>query len=282
MINIRLMALNCKVFGVVAAGVIGTMGVNPMMVHAQGNEVACICENKCSVEESNKECLVCSADYRYCQAEEIAVKHGDSGIEEELASEEEELFLATEEQEEGEHFGPLTPDGNLSLVDDYGSLEAGGKQFITVVSKSGHYFYIIIDRDDKGTETVHFLNLVDEADLLNLMEDEEVEAYMEAKNEEVTIKLENGTDGDTEDPVVIIDKPKADNTKLFIGIGGLALLGGAAFFMFMKPKAQKPKNTGVDPDADYREDEDNVLNQIPEEKQVDENMQLDPDADDRI
>lgn len=64
----------------------------------------------------------------------------------------------------------LTPDGNLSLIDDIGGSTRSGKQFITVETKNGNVFYFIIDRDDEGEETVHFLNQVDEADLLTLME----------------------------------------------------------------------------------------------------------------
>ena len=62
---------------------------------------------------------------------------------------------------------PLTPEGNATLVDDFG----GNKQLITVTTKAGNYFYILIDRDDEGENTVHFLNQVDEADLMALMED---------------------------------------------------------------------------------------------------------------
>ena len=66
---------------------------------------------------------------------------------------------------------PLTPDGNLSLIDDIEGEAAKDKQFIIVQSKNGNYFYIIVDRAAEGENTVHFLNQVDEADLMALMED---------------------------------------------------------------------------------------------------------------
>lgn len=70
--------------------------------------------------------------------------------------------------EEAEPAPALTPDGNAALVDDFG----GNKQLITVTTKAGNYFYILIDRANEDKKTaVHFLNQVDEADLAALMED---------------------------------------------------------------------------------------------------------------
>ena len=61
---------------------------------------------------------------------------------------------------------PVTPEGNAALVDDF----YGDKQLITVTTKAGNYFYILIDRANEDKETsVHFLNQVDDADLQALL-----------------------------------------------------------------------------------------------------------------
>ena len=93
-------------------------------------------------------------------------------------TDEEDVVTVTDEET-----GALTPEGNLTLVDDYHTnySDGSGQQFITLVSKSGNTFYLVIDRNSKGAQTVHFMNLVDEADLLSLMEDEDAEAYTAEK-----------------------------------------------------------------------------------------------------
>ena len=49
---------------------------------------------------------------------------------------------------------PLTPEGNMTLVDDIDGEAGEDKQFIVVQSRAGHYFYIIIDRAAEGDEYV--------------------------------------------------------------------------------------------------------------------------------
>ena len=71
---------------------------------------------------------------------------------------------------------PITPKGNATLVDDF----YGDKQLITVTTKAGNYFYILIDRANEDKETsVHFLNQVDDADLLALLDEEPQEAEVQ-------------------------------------------------------------------------------------------------------
>lgn len=263
-----------RLAGMVIAGSTAIFTMMPMTAFAQVPEEeaqVCICETKCDEEHINPECPVCSYDYVYCEGKEPEVEK-----------------TTEEETVEEEPMGPLTPDGNLELVDDYGSIEAGGKQFITVVTKSGNYFYIIIDRDDNGNENVHFLNMVDESDLLALMDDEQVEEYMNktgvGEKDSQTTVVEDVTeeepveDADTETE----DKPvKKNNSGMFVIV--LLVIGGAAggYFYITKSKNKKStKSSGVDPDADYNEDEDDYLSSIPEDE--DDDIEIPEFDDDEI
>lgn len=198
---------------------------------------------------------------------------------------------------------PLTPDGNMNIVDDYGPGKPAGKQFITVTTKSGNYFYLIIDRDDKGTETVHFLNLVDEADLLSLMKDEEVKLYMNSKGmtagnkqDEVTEKpedLETEIDKkgikdadkktDESDDSEVLESAPEEKSKNITGIMATIFfltLGGIGGFIYFKFNKGKKKNDLPDPDADYPygDDEEDYLADMDIEADVTEENEGDDDA----
>lgn len=154
--------------------------------------------------------------------------------------------------------GPLTPDGNLTLVDDVGSRTGAGKQFVTFVTKNGNYFYLVIDRDDKGTETVHFLNLVDESDLLALMEDEDAAAYRETHT---PIEREpEPSASPTPEPASVAEpepEPKSSGVSPALLLIPLALAGGgAACYLLMQKKKKQAAKEKPDPDADYSDEED--------------------------
>lgn len=169
----------------------------------------------------------------------------------------------------------LTPDGNLSLIDDIGSSTRSGKQFITVETRNGNVFYLIIDRDDEGEETVHFLNQVDEADLLTLMGDDapaaEVPAVCNCKekcaagavNTNCPVCKNNLSECSGKE-VVAEPEPEAEQPEkkssggLLVIVLLLALAGGGAFayVKFIKPK--QGMKVSADPDEYDFEDEEMV------------------------
>ena len=172
----------------------------------------------------------------------------------------------------------LTPDGNLTLIDDIGSTTQSGKQFITVETKTGNVFYLIIDRDDEGKETVHFLNQVDEADLLALMEDGQTgtsaavctcttKCKAGAVNTNCPVCKNNMSECTGPEPKETqpqeTESPQEEPKNSGSGAGGLivflvvALAGGAAlyYFKFKKPRADTKGSDDLD-EYDFGDDED--------------------------
>ena len=160
---------------------------------------------------------------------------------------------------------PLTPEGNATLVDDY----YGDKQLITVTTKAGNYFYILIDRANEDKETaVHFLNQVNEADLMALLEDGQTEetpavctcaekCHASAVNTACPVCAVNMSECAGKAPEVEPEPEKESGSSgVLVLILLLAALGGGAFayIKFIKPKQGAKVST--DPDDYEFEDEE--------------------------
>ena len=194
---------------------------------------------------------------------------------------EEDVVTVTDETS-----GALTPEGNLTLVDDYHTSysDGSGQQFITLVSKSGNTFYLVIDRNSKGAQTVHFMNLVDEADLLTLMEEDATDAYTAEKEaaaqaEQDRLKAEEEAEEEAkkaaeEAAASGTEQPKENKvTKIASGFLGvvvlIALAAGGSFYAFTKQKQKKQaEKEALDPDANYTEDKGDF--EIPVEDEPEE------------
>ena len=174
----------------------------------------------------------------------------------------------------------LTPEGNMSLSDDINSASSDEKQFITVTTKNGNYFYLIIDRAEDGENTVHFLNQVDEADLLALMEDGTVTPAVcscadKCKAGAVNTSCELCAVDMTEcvgkepppepDPDPVADpepdpepETKPDNKNgLMVVVLVVALAGGgAAYFLKFKKKKPDTKGSANLDDYDYGDEDE--------------------------
>ena len=183
--------------------------------------------------------------------------------------------------------GALTPEGNLTLVDDYHTnySDGSGQQFITLVSKSGNTFYLVIDRNAKEQQTVHFMNLVDEADLLTLMEEEDADAYTAEKEaaaqaEQDKLKAEEETKKAAEEAAASGEEQPKENkvTKIASGFLGVVVLialaaGGGFYFYRQQMQKKKAEKEALDPDANYTEDKGDF--EIPTEDEPEETSEED-------
>ena len=157
----------------------------------------------------------------------------------------------------------LTPKGNLTLVDDVDEKEAGALSYMTVKTKNGNTFYLIVDRSN-DEENVYFLNMVDEADLMALMDQDtqdkfaEINANKGSENTEIIPADKDDSKSADEKAEEKEDaKPQANHAipmlLTFLVIGGI---GAGCYYKFKIVPEKKADE--VDEDMEFEDDEDYV------------------------
>ena len=191
---------------------------------------------------------------------------------------------------------PIDDEGN-AYTRDLLYDKVTNKQFITVQTKSGNTFYIVIDydapvNDEEEQYQTYFLNMVDEADLLALLDEAAVDALTTcvcekhceagAVNTSCPICKTNmsectgavseppAEEPDTE-PVEPEKPEKKSNVGMIIGVIAIVGIGGAAYYYFKFVRGKKQK----DEDLDFFDDEG-----YEEEPYVNEDAEPDITADD--
>lgn len=176
---------------------------------------------------------------------------------------------------------PIDDEGNASTRDLLYD-KATNKQFITIQTKNGNTFYIVIDYDAPINEEeeqyqTYFLNMVDESDLLALMDEDSVAALTTCT---CTEKCEAGhvntscpvcktnmsectgatpePEAPAEEPEPVADeKPqKNSNMGMIIVIIAVAGIGGAGYYYikFVRGKKQKDEDMDFFDDEGYEEE----------------------------
>ena len=160
---------------------------------------------------------------------------------------------------------PYKAQGNMSTLDLLYAAHTN-KQFITVQTKGGATFFMVIDYDkpiDEAAELyeTYFLNLVDERDLLSLLSDEEMPTP--------TPVVIMATPEPTAVPVVtappVEPVKESDNSMMLFVLVAVIALGGGGAYVFLQSKKSKKRN-GPDMDDFIADDDDD--DELPEEQDV--------------
>ena len=153
---------------------------------------------------------------------------------------------------------PYKADGNAHTLDVLYSA-ATNKQFITLQSKNGSTFYLVIDYDkpiDEAAEMyeTYFLNLVDERDLLALLSDEEKEELPTPSPEIIYVTpVPTTVPMPTAVPAVPEKAGSPDRMTAVLALGAILLLGGAGAFVLVKYRQTSARHRA---DNDFMLDDD--------------------------
>lgn len=153
---------------------------------------------------------------------------------------------------------PYKGEGNMQTLDMLYSASSN-KQFITVQTRAGETYYMIIDYDkpidaENDIYETYFLNLVDDRDLMSVVSEDEIQPTPTPQIVYVTpepTQLPQQTV-----PIVVEDDGMEEMLPTILLIGGVAAIGGAIFWMMKKKKEDAARNV-PDFDDEYEfEDEE--------------------------
>ena len=189
--------------------------------------------------------------------ESKAITASSDPIEEAVVPTAEPALSEPVKETEPEAAVPLTPEGNLTIVDDLEGEQTEDKQFITVKTKAGNTFYLIIDRAGKENN-VYFLNMVDEADLRALMEEDGTLEPLPGEGAVPTVPEPEPEP--TPEPETEVEEPvpaKIMNPLPIVVVLLILLGGGLWYFKLRKPKPSVKGSSHLDEysfdDDDYEE-----------------------------
>ena len=158
----------------------------------------------------------------------------------ETAEEAPETVIAEETPEETE-ITPFSVAGNGQLLDDISNDET--KQFLTVQTKNGNTFFMVIDRS-RNSENVYMLSLIDENDLAEFLGEDETE--LEEEKPAVAV----------EEPRLepVQEEPRTEPEKGGMGMGavltmillGAGSIGAYYYFKIWKPKREEEEAESED------------------------------------
>ena len=139
---------------------------------------------------------------------------------------------------EGDNSAFSTP-GNAQLVDDKENDDT--KQFLTIQTKKGNTFYMVIDRSS-NTENVYMMSLVDENDLAEFLDETE----KSKETEESTVVIPETTPETTpaveEETEVKKEEKSGMNVKGLAAIVVAAILGFAGIAVYKKHGRSKDED----------------------------------------
>lgn len=153
---------------------------------------------------------------------------------------------------------PYKGEGNMQTLDMLYSASTN-KQFITVQTRAGETYYMVIDYDKPIDEAndiyeTYFLNLVDDRDLMSVVSEDEIQPTPTPQIVYVTPEPTQVPQQTA--PIVVEDDGMEEMLPMILLIGGVAAIGGAIFWLAKKKKESTARNV-PDFDDEYEfEDEE--------------------------